>query len=52
MNDYFAPLRAKREEFAKDESGTWDMLRDGAKRAEVIAEATMAEVRAAVGLPK
>ncbi|PKN90004.1 MAG: tryptophan--tRNA ligase [Chloroflexi bacterium HGW-Chloroflexi-7] len=52
MNDYFAPLRAKREEFAKDEAGTWDMLRDGAKRAEVIAEATMAEVRAAVGLPK
>lgn len=52
MNDYFAPIRAKREEFAKDESGTWDMLRDGAKRAEVIAEATMAEVRAAVGLPK
>jgi tryptophanyl-tRNA synthetase len=52
MNDYFAPIRAKREEFAKDESGTWDMLHDGAKRAEVIAEATMAEVRAAVGLPK
>lgn len=52
MNDYFAPLRAKREAFAKDEAGTWDMLRDGAKRAEVIAEATMAEVRAAVGLPK
>ncbi|PKO03738.1 MAG: tryptophan--tRNA ligase [Chloroflexi bacterium HGW-Chloroflexi-5] len=52
MNDYFAPLRATREEFAKDESGTWDMLRDGSKRAEVIAEATMAEVRAAVGLPK
>jgi tryptophanyl-tRNA synthetase len=52
MNDFFAPIRAKREEFAKDESGTWDMLRDGAKRAEVIAEATMAEVRAAVGLPK
>jgi len=52
MNDYFAPLRAKREQFAKDEAGTWDMLRDGAKRAEVIAEATMAEVRAAVGLPK
>ncbi len=52
MNEYFAPQRAKREEFARDESGTWDMLRDGAKRAEVIAEATMAEVRAAVGLPK
>ncbi len=52
MNEYFAPLRAKREEFVKDDSGTWDMLYDGAKRAEVIAEATMAEVRAAVGLPK
>lgn len=52
MNEYFAPIRAKREQFVKDEAGTWDMLYDGAKRAEVIAEATMAEVRAAVGLPK
>lgn len=51
MNDYFAPIRAKREVFAKDENATWDMLYDGAKRAEVIAEATMVEVRKDIGLP-
>ena len=52
MNAYFAPIRARREQFSKDPNSTWDMLRDGAKRAEVIAEATMVEVRKAVGLPK
>jgi tryptophanyl-tRNA synthetase len=52
MNKYFAPIRAKREELAKDVDSTWDMLRDGAKRASEIAEATMVEVRAAIDLPK
>jgi len=52
MNDYFAPIRARREEIAKDEDATWDMLRDGAKRAGEIAEATMREVRKDVGLPE
>lgn len=51
MNEYFAPLRAKRMEFQTDPDATWDMLRDGAKRASVIAEATMAEVRKAIDLP-
>lgn len=52
MNEFFAPMRAKREEYVKDVDGTWDMLNDGAKRAAEIAEATMAEVRAAIDLPK
>lgn len=52
MNEYFAPLRARRMEYAKDVDATWDMLKDGAKRAAEIAEATMVEVRKAVGLPK
>jgi len=52
MNDYFAPIRARREEFAKDEDATWDMLKDGANRAGEIAEATMREVRRDVGLPE
>lgn len=51
MNEFFAPMRAKREEYVKDVDGTWDMLNDGAKRATGIAEATMAEVRAAIDLP-
>ncbi|MCX6053482.1 MAG: tryptophan--tRNA ligase [Chloroflexi bacterium] len=51
MNDYFAPMRARRQEFQKDPDSTWDMLRDGAKRAAVIAEATMMDVRKAIDLP-
>jgi len=51
MNAYFADIRAKRAELAKDPDTTWDMLRDGAKRASEIAEATMADVRKAIDLP-
>lgn len=51
MNAYFAPLREKRRGFEKDPNGTWDMLREGAARASVIAEETMVSVREAVGLP-
>ena len=52
MNAYFAPIRARRVELARDEDATWDMLRDGAKRASAIAEATMVEVRQAIDLPR
>ena len=52
MNEYFAPIRARREEIAKDEASTWDMLKDGAQRASVIAESVMHEVRKDVGLPQ
>lgn len=51
MNAYFAPLREKRRGYEKDPDGTWEMLRDGAARASLLAEATMVDVRAAVGLP-
>ena len=51
MNAYFADIRAKRVELAKDPDTTWDMLRDGARRASEIAEATMVDVRKAIGLP-
>jgi len=51
MNAYFVPIRAKRAELAKDVDTTWDMLRDGARRASAIAEATMVEVRRAIDLP-
>lgn len=51
MNAYFAPIREKRRGFEKDPDGTWDMLREGAKRASVLAEETMTDVRKAVGLP-
>ncbi len=51
MNAYFADIRAKRTELAKDPDTTWDMLRDGARRASEIAEATMVDVRKAIDLP-
>ena len=51
LNASLEPFRARRAEFEKDPDGVWDVLRDGAKRARQIAEKTMEEVRAAVGLP-
>jgi tryptophanyl-tRNA synthetase len=51
LNASLAPFRARREEFARTPDEVWDVLTDGAKRARVIAEKTMEEVRAAVGLP-
>ncbi len=51
MNQYFAPLREKRNELAQKPDAVWDILEDGAKRARVIAEETMAEVRKAIDLP-
>jgi len=46
-----APFREARRRFAAQPDLVWDILADGAKRARVIAEATIAEVKAAVGLP-
>ncbi len=51
LNFSLEPFRARRSEFEKDPEGVWDILRDGAGRARAIAEKTMEEVRAAVGLP-
>ena len=51
MNQYFAPLREKRSQLAQKPDAVWDILEDGAKRARVIAEETMAEVRKAIDLP-
>jgi len=51
LNANLAPFRAKREQLAKDPHYVQDVLDDGARRAGVIAEQTMREVRAAVGLP-
>lgn len=51
MNHYFEPFRQKRSELSQKPDEVWDILADGDKRAKVIAEKTMAEVRAAIGLP-
>lgn len=51
LNAHLEPFRARRAELASDPDHIWDVLKDGAKRASQIAEETMAEVRAAIGLP-
>jgi len=51
LNDHLEPFRARRNELGKDPAAIWGVLEDGAKRARILAAQTMAEVRAAVGLP-
>ncbi len=50
LTDYFAPYRKKREELAKNRDYIEQVLRDGAARANALADATMNRVREAVGL--
>ena len=52
LNKHLEPFRAKRAEIDKNPDGVWDILHDGAKRARVIADGVMEEVRAAIGLPE
>ena len=50
LQDHFAPYRQKREELAKNRDYVEQVLRDGAARANAVADATMKRVREAVGL--
>ena len=52
MNANLEPFRARRLELAQNPAVVWDTLHDGALRARSLAEVTMREVRAAVGLPE
>jgi tryptophanyl-tRNA synthetase len=51
MNQSLEPFRARRAEFAAKPEYVQDVLQDGARRACVIAEQTMQEVREAMALP-
>jgi tryptophanyl-tRNA synthetase len=51
LNKHLEPFRAKRNELASQESYIKDVLNDGGKRARVIAQETMSEVREAMQLP-
>ena len=51
LNSHLAPFRQRRSELASDPHLVWDVLQNGKERASIIAKQTMAEVRAAVGLP-
>ena len=48
---YFAPFRERRAALAADPNLVWDILADGARRASVIAAETIAQAKAAAGLP-
>jgi tryptophanyl-tRNA synthetase len=50
VNERFAPIRARRAELAADPACARAVLRDGCERARAIADATLAEVRAAMGM--
>jgi tryptophanyl-tRNA synthetase len=51
LNTHLEPFRAKRAELAACPEDVQDVLHDGAKRARVIAQQTMQEVREAIQLP-
>jgi tryptophanyl-tRNA synthetase len=50
LNVHLEPFRARRSELAQNPQAVWDVLHDGANRARTIAQQTMQEVRAAIGL--
>ncbi|MFZ2756540.1 MAG: tryptophan--tRNA ligase [Atopobiaceae bacterium] len=50
VNDYFAPIRERRERFAADPGYVRDVLAEGNRKANAIAEATLGEVREAMGM--
>jgi tryptophanyl-tRNA synthetase len=51
LNAHLEPFRAKRAELESQPTYVQDVLEDGAKRARVIAQKTMTEVREAMALP-
>ena len=50
VNTYFEPIRARRAELAQDMDYVKDVLHEGNRRANEIAEKTLAEVREAMGM--
>ena len=50
VNGYFEPIRARREEIARDMDYVADVLAEGNCRAREIAAATLDEVREAMGM--
>jgi tryptophanyl-tRNA synthetase len=51
LADHFAPFRERRAQLASQPDLVWDVLAEGARRASLIASETIAEAKAAVGLP-
>jgi tryptophanyl-tRNA synthetase len=51
LADHLAPFRDRRAQLAGDPDRVWNVLNDGAQRADAIASQVIAEVKTAVGLP-
>lgn len=52
LNEALMPFRERRAEIASKPGEVWDVLHEGARRATILAEETMRDVRAAIGLPE
>ena len=50
LNKALAPMQERRKPFEQKPQRVWDVLEEGTRRARLVAQATMAEVRAAVKL--
>jgi tryptophanyl-tRNA synthetase len=50
LNSFLAPIRQRRKPYEESPEKVWDVLENGTRKARVVAQATMAEVRAAVQL--
>lgn len=50
LNAFLAPIQERRKTYEKNPQEVWDVLEDGTRKARTVAQATMAEVRAAVKL--
>ena len=50
VNDYFRPMRAKREELLKNTDEVLEILKSGGEQARVVAQKKMRKIREAVGL--
>jgi len=50
LNEYLAPIQQRRHHYEQNPQEVWDILEEGTKKARAVAQATMAEVRAAVKL--
>ena len=50
VNEYFAPIRERRHQYENDIDYVKDVLHEGNRKANEIAEATLAEVREAMGM--
>ena len=50
LSDFLAPIQERRKTYEQCPQKVWDVLEDGTRKARAVAQATMAEVRAAMKL--